>query len=123
MVSSAGLGTLQSIQGTGGSCGAATSPVITPGQQEQAGTASQTCASAGKNITCSTMQIDGTQCGTYNGDAVCIGKIPNNTCVGYASGGVACTVPSRTVATSPPAPNTGTVGPVATASGAGQRAP
>jgi len=46
------------------------------------------------------------RCGSVNGDRVCPGQVPSGQCVGYASGGVAC---SSTAAT-PPAPDNGTPG-------------
>jgi hypothetical protein len=48
---------------------------------------------------------DGKNCGTYNGDEVCVNTIKSGTCVSYASGGVACASSST-----PPVPNNGTPG-------------
>jgi len=51
----------------------------------------------------------GQNCGSYNGDLVCVGTIAPGTCVSYASGGVACAA-----STAPPVPNNGTPGTPAT---------
>jgi len=91
---------------TGDSCTTATSGVQVGAQ----------CASSGGVVSCG---VSGKNCGTFNGDQVCVASIPPGSCQSFASGGVACTAVgsgSSSVA-SPPAPNNGTAGTPATANG------
>jgi hypothetical protein len=61
----------------------------------------------------------GHNCGTFNGDLVCVDTISPGTCVSYASGGAACVAAAGSgPPATPPAPNSGSPGTVATASGA-----
>lgn|GEM_PF-6785520 len=64
---------------------------------------------AAGNTVCSEHRTNGTNCGTVNGDEVCVTTAAPNSCVSYASGGVACNA-----STTPPVPNNGTTGVPAT---------
>lgn len=70
------------------------------------------CETEGGTRACSAPPPGGgaENCGTFNGDYVCVGSIPPGTCVSYASGGIACVSDSGGNITSPPAPNNGTEG-------------
>jgi hypothetical protein len=97
-------------QGGTTSCVAA-SPAPQPLSVVDAGTNVQDCTSLGSVISCTVQNpTTGAYCGTYNGDEVCVGAVPANKCVAFASGGVACTVPSGASAQAPPAPDNGTAG-------------
>lgn len=53
----------------------------------------------------------GMNCGTFNGDEVCVTNVPKGSCVEYSSGGVACKSASGTGSpAAPPAPDNGTPG-------------
>lgn len=107
---------MQDMTGNGTSC-LPSSGSPSPGQQIDNGVPSATCASGSGNISCQTQTATGKNCGTYNGDQVCVADIPPGTCVAYSSGGVACTTSSgSTSATSPPSPDNGTAGVPATPS-------
>ena len=56
----------------------------------------------------------GTNCGTYNGDEVCVSSVRKGSCVAYASGGTACAPATGSTDATPPAPNNGTPGVSAT---------
>lgn len=103
---------------TGESCGAtaATTPGVSGGiPAPTGGTASNVpaCVNNSGTEACDVSGANGATCGTFNGDEVCPSAVPNNSCVAFPSGGTACVA---TVA-SPPAPNNGTPGTVATPSG------
>ena len=70
------------------------------------------CMADGSGGTVCTEADKGKNCGTFNGDEVCVASIPNGSCVSYASGGVACAA-----STTPPVPNNGTSGTPATPTG------
>lgn len=74
---------------------------VTP-QTQGDGTEAQ-CASAGGRTVCIE---DGTQCGYYNGERVCIAAVEDGQCVDTPSGGRMC----ATNAGTPPAPDAGTPG-------------
>jgi hypothetical protein len=59
---------------------------------------------------------NGTGCGQFNGDEVCVPALPPNSCVSFASGGVACTS-SAGAQPGGPAPNNGTPGAAAAPDG------
>jgi hypothetical protein len=112
---------LQTGTGTGSTCTPTSGPpspsAAQPGAQTNTGAANATCASASGNIVCATQSSGGKNCGTYNGDQVCVQDMPAGSCVAYASGGVACSTASPTAAaTTPPSPNNGTAGTPATPS-------
>lgn len=82
------------------------------------------CTAANGSVDCveaataSPTNTSGKNCGTFNGDEVCIGSIPPGTCVSYESGGVACVAASgSSTVQSPPAPDNGTPGTPATPTG------
>lgn len=52
----------------------------------------------------------GSACGTFNGDKVCPGAIPNGSCVTTEKGNTVCAAPPGATRTSPPTPDTGTPG-------------
>jgi hypothetical protein len=107
----------QTAVNQGTSCNpSATTPAV-PQSQVDASVAVQDCQTLGSTISCTTQTAAGQYCGTYNGDYVCVGGVAANKCVAYASGGVACTVPSGGTAQSPPAPDNGTSGTPATPTG------
>lgn len=94
---------------TGNTCAAGPTAGETAAQC-LSGAAGTTCAVAAANA-------GGKNCGTFNGDEVCVQSIPPGTCQSYASGGVACTAASGTMVPSPPGPNNGTAGTAATPTG------
>jgi hypothetical protein len=108
-----------------GSGGATTTPKI-----YESTSAGQSCTSgdAGNGVTTADTQTDcdasgtichtGNNCGTFNGDNVCVNTITPGTCVSYASGGVACAASGTGGISTPPAPDNGTPGTPATPSGA-----
>lgn len=61
---------------------------------------------------CRNADATGKNCGTYNGDRVCVSAVPANTCVEFASGGVACMAASSGGTATPP--DNGTAGMPAT---------
>lgn len=99
------VGTIQTVTSVGTTCSATTAQA-SPGQQQTSGQASTTCDSQGGNIACLTQDASGHNCGTYNGDQVCVATVPQGQCAQYASGGVMC-VQQGSSETSPPAPNNG----------------
>jgi|HubBroStandDraft_1064217.scaffolds.fasta_scaffold15984_5 hypothetical protein len=102
-------------QGTQCSQSAATvpsSPVVPLSQ----GTQPQCGAGASGVVECDAQPQAGAGCGSFNGNWVCVSAIPNNSCVSYASGGVAC-ASDALAEPSGPAPNNGTAGVAATATG------
>jgi len=106
---------LQDGTATGAACSAASGPPspqsAQPGNQTDNGVPNSTCVSQSGNIACMSQSAAGKNCGTYNGDQVCVADVPAGSCVQYASGGVACTQSTgATAASSPPAPDNGTPG-------------
>jgi hypothetical protein len=93
------------IIGCGGTCAVQTFTYDggavsgTPPPSIQAGS---NCVSSGGETECAEQSKPG--CGTFNGDEVCVPALASGSCQSYASGGVACVVPSGGV-TSPPAPS------------------
>lgn len=71
------------------------------------------CVDDGTNIACNDPQAPpGQGCGYFNGDYVCTGHVRDNTCVAFASGGVACTAGAADAPSAPgggPATPTGSV--------------
>ena len=71
------------------------------------------CANIGGDLFCQSPDDpnadSGANCGYVNGEYICLGAIPTGTCVFLGDGGMAC----EASATSPPAPDTGTPGVVA----------
>lgn len=83
VLTGSGFQPVASVQATGASCGSNPSnagPV-------ESGT-NESCTDAGGVIGCIDPENRG--CGFFNGDYVCTGHVPNNSCVSFASGGVAC---------------------------------
>lgn len=72
------------------------------------------CKVDGGAQVCAEPRTDGRNCGTVNGDRVCIDAAAPGQCVAYQSGGVACVVsgstPNAAAPSTPPAPNNGTPG-------------
>ena len=90
----------------GNQCSNATSgEAVTPTPQCVSGAGGEVCSEGASQP----------NCGTVNGDQVCVASIPPGTCQSFASGGVACTAvgSSYTAVQTPPAPNNGTAGTVA----------
>jgi hypothetical protein len=115
---SSGSITLYNAVASGSSCSPGSSPPAV-GQATDNGVANSTCAAAAGTITCATQDTVAKNCGTYNGDQVCVSDLKPGHCEAFASGGVACgQVPNTSaLAVSPPAPNNGTVGVAAMATG------
>lgn len=80
-------------------------------QSGEANTQPGQCTATGGVTACaqSPGSTGGKNCGTFNGDQVCVQSIPPGTCQSFASGGVACTASASGVS-SPPDPNNGTAG-------------
>ena len=114
-VMASGTGTLQTAVGDGNQATAGSESV---GPAVTAGVNTNACITSASGTFCLDLQADGQNCGTVNGDAVCLGAVLNNTCVAFASGGTACTVgpnaggqaTAPAAAQTPPAPNNGTPG-------------
>lgn len=81
--------TIYDATSTGTNCGSSDA-----GQSASQGTF-QDCDSSG------TICHSGTNCGTFNGDQVCVNTVPPGSCVQYASGGVACTAGAAAAPTAP----------------------
>jgi hypothetical protein len=93
--------TIQVAQATGNGSGAVTSgtPAGTPGDCVADGSGGTNC-SMGVTPSGGT----GSNCGTFNGDQVCVASIPPGTCQSFASGGVACTMATGSTTPPPGAP-------------------
>lgn len=60
------------------------------------------CFDDGENIVCADPEAAGGQgCGYFNGDYICTGHVPDDSCVQFASGGVACVSGSSNAPTMP----------------------
>lgn len=74
------------------------------------------CQQGASGVLACEVMAAGQDCGTFNGDEVCVTAVPDNSCVAYASGGVACAADAAP-APAGPAPNNGTAGTAATPTG------
>lgn len=96
-------GDLIEYVGTNQSCNA--EPEIdVPPQAEQ-----DQCLSDSSLTWCQSPDPSDQNCGTLNGDWICLGSVPDGNCTFFGNGNMACAAN----ATSPPAPDTGTPGNVA----------
>lgn len=80
-----GAGTLVTVESQGRACNTSPQTADLPDAQNGG------CVESGGNMACIDPQAAGGQgCGYFNADYVCTGHVPNNSCVQFASGGVAC---------------------------------
>jgi hypothetical protein len=109
---------LQTVTSAGSQCSASAGTVPTPGNSTPLSQGQQPLCGAGGTgvVECDAQPQAGPGCGSFNGDWVCVSAIPNNSCVSYASGGIAC-ASDAAAEPSGPAPNNGTAGTAATATG------
>lgn len=68
------------------------------------------CVSAGGVSACTEKGAKAGNCGTVNGDEVCVDAVQPGQCQSFASGGAMCVTDSSHPITTPPAPNNGTPG-------------
>lgn len=109
-VGGGGGGTVYESTQTGNGCSGSGQSNTTSGYQ------AEQCTTSGGTTACADTSGGG-NCGTFNGDYVCPKAMPDGTCQVFQSGGVACTVGTGTSPATPPAPNNGTAGTVATPAG------
>jgi len=93
-----GTCTIQEAKYTGDSCVPPTDGTNTA----QSGS----CVNTSSGVVC-TEQSKGKNCGTVNGDEVCVDSAAPGACVSYASGAVACVSKSDGSVPTPPSPNNG----------------
>lgn len=99
-----GSGTLVTVESKGRACNSSHETVDLP-TQENSG-----CDDAGGTIACIDPEAPpGQGCGYFNADYVCTGHVPDDKCVEFASGGVACVadspdVPKQADGTTPAVP-------------------
>lgn len=84
-----GAGSIIGVRATGQAC-AATEPATGAPEGEPG-----ECVEGGGTMACLDKDAPpGQGCGYFNGDYVCTGHVPDDSCVSFASGGVACTADS-----------------------------
>ena len=97
--------------GSGSSGGTGNASVLSVGPQVSVGSPSSICQSAGGTMICDTQSAAGANCGSYNGDQVCVQSVAPGTCASFRGGAAVCQQAAGTSAVqSPPAPNNGTAG-------------